>query len=65
MQKLLFLLIWVVVACACQTPKKRIIGVNDLKQMVDEGQFKKAATQIDSLVQSGSLREKIRQMRFT
>ena len=55
MQKLLFLLLLVVVACACQTPKKRIIGVNDLKQMVDEGQFKKAATQIDSLVQSGSL----------
>jgi transglutaminase-like putative cysteine protease len=55
MQKLIFLSILVVVVSACHTPEKTTVGLNDLKQMVHDGQFKKATVQIDSLLQTGSL----------
>jgi len=58
MQKLLFLLMLVVMAAACQAPVQKKVEVKDLKQMVHEGHFKKASSLIDSLVKSGALTEK-------
>lgn len=55
MQKLLFLLILVAMASACQTPVQKKVEVKDLKQMVHEGHFKKASSLIDSLVKAGAL----------
>ena len=55
MQKLLFLSILVVVVSACQTPERPTIGVNNLKQMVHNGEFNKAVSLVDSLVQAGAL----------
>ena len=55
MQKLLFLSILVVVVSACQTPERPTIGVNNLKQMVHNGEFNKAVSLVDSQVQAGAL----------
>lgn len=55
MQKLLFLSILVVIVSACQTPERPTVGVNNLKQMVHNGEFNKAVSLVDSLVQAGAL----------